>query len=60
MIFANVTKESWQGLFCPHFVCACAIVKSSSSLLILLRVMNSETSKLLERAILGGFIVVDA
>ena len=43
----------------PYSFCACAIGKSSSSSLILLRVRNSETSKLLRSANLVGFVVVD-
>ena len=45
--------------FLPFSFCVYAIAKSSSSLLILLPVMNCETSKSLGRAILGGFVVVD-
>ena len=43
----------------PYSFCACAIGKSSSSWLILLRVRNSKTCKLLRRANLVGFVVVE-
>ena len=57
--FCERDKRKLARSFLPSSVCVCAIAKSSSSLLILLRAMNSETSKLLRRVILGGFVVVD-
>ena len=57
--FYEHDKIKFARSFLPSSFCVCAIGKSSCSLLILLRVMNSETSKLPRRVILGGFVVID-
>ena len=57
--FCELDKIKLSKPFLPSSFCVCAIGKSSASLLVLLRVINSETSKLLRRAILGYIVVVD-
>ena len=55
--FCECHKRKLARSFLSSSFCVCVIAKSSSSLLILLRLMNS--SKLVRRAILGGFVAVD-
>ena len=53
-------KRKLERSFLPSSFSVCTLAKSSSSLLISLRVINSETSKLLRRVSLGGFVVVNS